>query len=56
MTFDEWLDEHEVPGSPRIWRLMDDINNPNPEYNTMMIRWLKAAYEVGYEHRKSEGK
>lgn len=52
MTFDEWLDEIEVYGS-RKERLMDDINNinsPHPSYNDLILLWLRAAYEVGYEH------
>lgn len=52
MRFDEWLDEHELPGSPRIWRFMDDINSSDPSQNTLMIRWLKAAYEEGYNQAR----
>ena len=57
MTFEEWLDEIEVYGS-RMERLMDDINNinsPHPSYNDLILLWLRAAYEVGYEEGKAVG-
>lgn len=54
MTFEEWLEEQEGFSGPRMYRLMDDINSPYPEYNDRIIEWLKAAYEVGYEQGKSE--
>jgi hypothetical protein len=33
-----------------MYRLMDDINSPNPAYNDMMLKWLEAAWQVGYDH------
>jgi hypothetical protein len=54
MTFDEWLDEIEVYGS-RMERLMDDINSPHPSYNDLILKWLRAAYDVGYEEGKVVG-
>jgi hypothetical protein len=55
MTFDEWLDEQEGFSGPRMYRLMDDINSPEPSYNDLILKWLRAAYEVGYEHGRVEG-
>jgi hypothetical protein len=51
MKFEDWLNEVEGLSGPRMYRLMDDINSPNPAYNDMMLKWLEAAYKVGYEHR-----
>jgi hypothetical protein len=50
MTFDRWLNEVEGLSGPRMYRLMDDINSPNPAYNDMMLKWLEAAWQVGYDH------
>ena len=50
MTFDRWLNEVEGLAGPRMYRLMDDINSPNPAYNDMMLKWLEAAWQVGYDH------
>ena len=55
MTFDEWLDEQEGFSGPRMYRLMDDINSPEPSYNDLILKWLRAAYEVGYEHGRDVG-
>jgi hypothetical protein len=52
VTFDEWLNEMEGYGGPRRLRLWDDINNPDIEYNTRILDWLYAAYEVGREHER----
>jgi hypothetical protein len=54
MTFDEWLDESEGFGGPRMLRLVDDINSPCPEYSDRIIDWLRAAYDVGHEQGRSE--
>lgn len=51
MTFEEWLDEHEGFSGARLYRLIDDVNSPDPKYNDRILEWLKAAWEVGYEHR-----
>lgn len=53
MTFKEWLDEQEGFSGPRMYRLMDDINSPDPAYNELILMWLKAAYDVGREHGES---
>jgi hypothetical protein len=50
MTLEQWLDEREGFGGPRMYRLMDDINSPNPGYNDMMLKWLHAAWQVGHDH------
>jgi len=55
MTFDEWLDEQEGVFGLRMHRLMDDINSPDPAYNDLIMKWLRAAYEVGYEHGRDVG-
>jgi hypothetical protein len=55
MTFDEWLDEQEGFSGPRMYRLMDDINSSDPKYSDLILKWLKAAYEVGYEQGYSVG-
>lgn len=49
MTFDEWLNEQEGFAGERMYRLMDDINSPDPQYNALILKWLRAAYDVGYE-------
>jgi hypothetical protein len=53
MTFDQWLDEEEGFAGPRMYRLMDDINSPEPSYNDLILKWLRAAYEVGAEHAQT---
>ena len=50
MTFDQWLNEKKGSAGPRMWRLMDDINSPDPGYNDMMLNWLETAWHVGYDH------
>lgn len=50
MTFEEWLDEQEGFSGPRMYRLMDDINSPDPKYNDLMLKWLQAAWQVGHDH------
>ena len=50
MMFDEWLDEQEGFSGPRMYRLMDDINSPEPSYNDLILKWMRAAYNVGYAH------
>jgi hypothetical protein len=52
MTFDDWFDEVENFGTRSI-RFYDDVNSPDPKYNDMLLSWLKAAYQVGYEHALS---
>jgi hypothetical protein len=52
MTFEEWLVESEVY-SLRCERLYSDLveNDAHPyqmKYN-LVLKWLKAAYDVGYE-------
>lgn len=54
MTFEEWLDEIEVY-STRMERLMDDINSPDPTFRDLILKWLRAAYEVGYAHGRDVG-
>lgn len=48
MTFDEWLDEIENFGLRRE-RLGEEL----PE-SDVLIKWLRAAYEVGYEQGKKD--
>lgn len=48
MTFDEWLDEIEVFGS-RLERLYEDLNDYQGDNIEIVLKWLEAAYKVGYE-------
>lgn len=54
MTFEQWLDEQEGFAGPRMYRLMDEINSPDPRYNDMLLKWLESAWQVGYDHRDEE--
>ena len=56
MTFEEWLDEIEVYGSRRERFFEDLLAVESPHVPTPdMIKWLRAAYEVGYAHGKDVG-
>ena len=46
MKFEEWLDEIECYGS-RQERLGEEL-----PVSDVLINWLRAAYEVGYEQGK----
>ena len=48
MTFDEWLDEIEVFSSrrERLFEELLDYQGDNPE---VVLKWLEAAYNVGYD-------
>lgn len=48
MTFDEWLSEVEVYSS-RHERLYADFENLSNEDIKTLMKWLEAAYNVGYE-------
>ena len=47
MTFNEWLDEIEVFG-PRLERLYADLNGYQGDNIEIILKWLDAAYKVGY--------
>jgi hypothetical protein len=49
MTFEEWLNETEVFSS-RLERLYEDLNDYQGDNIEIIIKWLKAAYDVGVEH------
>lgn len=51
MTFDEWLDEIEVFAS-RLERLYGDF--PEVEDKEKLLKWLKAAYSVGYDEASTK--
>lgn len=51
MTFDEWLNEQENY-SLRIERLVATFPNCDTQ---MLLTWLNAAYNVGYEKGKKDG-
>ena len=55
MTFDEWYYEPEGFGA-RFERFYSDLDMYAMDMvDTGRIKqWLKAAYEVGYDHRNSE--
>ena len=48
MKFEEWLDEIECYGS-RQERLGEEL-----PVSDALIKWLRAAYEVGYEQGKKD--
>lgn len=50
MTFDEWLYEVEN-SSLRLERLMEEVPTAN---SGRLIKWLEAAYKMGYDHRNYE--
>lgn len=50
MKFEEWLYETENH-SLRLERLLEEIPADNAG---RLIKWLEAAYIVGYEHRNYE--
>ena len=52
MTFEEWLNEIEVFGV-RLERLYEDLNDYQGDNIEIVTRWLKAAYDVGYEAGKN---
>lgn len=49
MTFDNWFNEVEgyALRSERFYEDLDYYRGDNPQ---VVLRWLKAAYEVGYKH------
>ena len=49
MTFDEWFSELEG-WSFRSERAIADLGGDGEK----VLLWLRAAYAVGYEHRKEE--
>ena len=53
MTFDEWFNETEIFSlrSERFYADLFDIESPNVE-SPNMIKWLRAAYQIGYEQGK----
>ena len=53
MTLDEWLGEQEGFSGPRILRLLDDIESPHVN-NDRIIKWLRTAYDIGYDHAMSQ--
>ncbi len=56
-TFTEWLEETEVFGL-RIERFISDCDHHSAGStgsNERMIAWLRAAYEVGYQHGHNAG-
>jgi hypothetical protein len=56
LTFEEWYNEIEVY-SARWERAHFEIFDGEPiiKLSGNLNRWLKAAYEVGYEAGKEEG-
>jgi hypothetical protein len=55
MKFEDWFNQREN-FSFRYERFYDDLyaykfDGVNPEY---IVRWLQAAYNEGYNHRKYE--
>lgn len=52
MTFDEWLDEVENFSS-RAERLLAEFEYAEDGHR--FIKWLKAAYDVGYNAGKDKG-
>jgi hypothetical protein len=58
MTFEEWLNESEVY-SLRCERLHDDLvendSRPHKVKYDLVLKWLKAAYDVGYDRGWKHG-
>ena len=52
MTFSGWLEEVEVY-STRQERLMATFAHMDKSDWEQLMKWLSAAYEVGYEHGKT---
>jgi len=50
MIFDDWFNEVEV-FSLRSERFYDGVDK---FINDLILSWIKAAYEAGYEHAKLE--
>lgn len=55
MEFDEWFNEVELFGL-RSERFYDDLYayKFDGASSVYMVKWLKAAYEVGYEKAKND--
>lgn len=53
MKFEEWLDEIEV-FSARWERLHSDFPNLDINEREILIKWLRAAYDVGYDDSKNK--
>lgn len=62
MKFDEWMNQQEKY-STRVDRLYDDIDmitgvpkSPieSARSKNIILGWLKAAYNVGYEHATTQ--
>ena len=53
MTFEEWFDGFENY-SMRCERFYDDLADYQGDNAEIVIKWLKAAYEVGYDHAMSK--
>ena len=51
MTFEDWFLESEV-FSLRCERFYDDLIHYQGDNPEIIIKWLKAAYEVGREHER----
>jgi len=54
MTFDEWFYGIEN-FSLRAERFYDEIDPDSRTDTKALVSWLRAAYEVGYEHGRVEG-
>jgi hypothetical protein len=52
MTFNQWFNEIEVFGI-RSERFYDELAHYKEGSDTDMVKWLKAAYEVGAEHAQT---
>jgi len=55
--FDDWFYEQEgfALRAERFYDEMDLMTGGAPEANIKIVKWLRAAYEVGYEHGRVEG-
>lgn len=53
MTFEEWFYEQQNFSLRAEWFWQDvlDYQVDNPE---IMLKWLKAAYDAGYEHANTK--
>lgn len=56
MTFEEWFNEIEMFSlrGERFYNDLDHHKEGSRGSSERMVAWLKAAYQVGYEHKTLE--
>lgn len=51
--FDDWFEEIQS-WSARYEMFQDDLESYKAGHNINMVKWLKAAYQAGYDRRTEE--